>query len=69
MGFELVMNHAYSPVLAPMDFEVFPVVKSALKGLRFAIFDELSISVCNVVSEQKQVLYVDMFEHRAVSFR
>lgn len=54
MGFELVDHPAYSPDLAPMDFKVFPVVKSAVKGLRFDIS-------MNSPSQLKQGWYVDMF--------
>jgi hypothetical protein len=48
--YELVDHPAYSPVLAPIDFQVFPVVKSALKGHRFDNFQELSFAIRNVVS-------------------
>ena len=41
----LLDHPAYSPDLAPMDFGVFPVVKSALKGYKIDSFLELSHAV------------------------
>ena len=41
----------YSPDLAAMDFRIFSVVKSALKGRRFDSFQELLYAIHRVVSD------------------
>jgi hypothetical protein len=35
LGFNRLLYSAYSPDLAPMDYSVFPVIKSELRGTRF----------------------------------
>jgi transposase len=40
-GTTVVPQPPYSPDLAPADFFLFPKLKSALKGRRFDIFDEI----------------------------
>ncbi|KAH3851721.1 hypothetical protein DPMN_094205, partial [Dreissena polymorpha] len=39
-----------SPDLAPMDFRVFPEVKSQLRGIRFASKQELTVAAKRIVS-------------------
>jgi histone-lysine N-methyltransferase SETMAR len=62
LGFDLVDHPPYSPDLAPMDFRVFPVVKSALKGTRFETFEHLSNATQRVVSQLDEEWYIDMFQ-------
>ncbi|KAH3716918.1 hypothetical protein DPMN_059652, partial [Dreissena polymorpha] len=46
----LRLSHPYSPYLAPMDFHVFPEVKSQLRGIRFASKQELTVAAKRIVS-------------------
>lgn len=62
LGFETVEHAPYSPDLAPMDFRVFPVVKSALKGRKFDDFNELSFAAQNVVASFDRQWYIDIYE-------
>lgn len=41
LGFERLQHPPYSPDLAPMDFAVFPKLKSALRGIKFHDIEEL----------------------------
>lgn len=62
LGFEIVKHAPYSPDLAPMDFRVFPVVKTALKGQKFDDFQELSLAAQNVVSTFDEQWYLDTYQ-------
>jgi histone-lysine N-methyltransferase SETMAR len=42
LDFQILEHAPYSPDMAPMDFRVFPTVKSALKGRKFDSFQELT---------------------------
>ncbi|KAH3859102.1 hypothetical protein DPMN_101749 [Dreissena polymorpha] len=44
------LSPPYSPDLAPMDFRVFPEVKSQLRGIRFASKQELTVAAKRIVS-------------------
>lgn len=48
LGFEKLTHSPYSPDLAPMDFAVFPQLKSELRGIRFADFEQLRQMTLNV---------------------
>ena len=61
LGLDTVEHPPYSPDLAPMDFKVFPIVKSALKGYRFQDFRELALAIQRVVSTFDEEWYTDMF--------
>lgn len=41
LGFERFPHPPYNPDLAPMDFDIFPKLKSALQGIKFHDFGEL----------------------------
>jgi histone-lysine N-methyltransferase SETMAR len=41
LGFKCLKHPPYSPDLAPMDFAVFPYIKSFLRGQRFNDLPEL----------------------------
>ena len=62
LGFQTIEHAPYSPDLAPMDFRVFPTVKSALKGRKFGSFDELSYAAQHVVSQFEEQWYKDTFQ-------
>lgn len=49
IGFDQIIHAPYSPDLAPMDFAVFPCVKSELKGLRFSGSRDLKRATMRVV--------------------
>lgn len=49
LGFELLKHPPYSPDFAPMDFSIFPFIKSQLRGVRFEDSDELKYSTRNIV--------------------
>ncbi|XP_052238768.1 histone-lysine N-methyltransferase SETMAR-like isoform X2 [Dreissena polymorpha] len=52
----------YSPDLAPMDFRVFPEVKSQLRGIRFASKQELTVAAKRIVSSFDADWYRDTFD-------
>lgn len=62
LGCQLLDHPPYSPDLAPMDFRIFPVVKSALKGQRFDSFQELSNAIHRVVYDLESEWFRDMFD-------
>lgn len=62
LGLDLIEHPPYSPDLAPMDFKIFPVVKSMLKGYRFENFEELNRSIRSVVASFDSEWYKDTFE-------
>ena len=47
---ETVPHAPYSPDLAPMDFAIFPEIKSQLRGKRFGDFAELRQAVSSIIS-------------------
>ncbi|KAH3845235.1 hypothetical protein DPMN_087510 [Dreissena polymorpha] len=44
------LSPPYSPDLVPMDFRVFPEVKSQLRGIRFSSKQELTVAAKRMVS-------------------
>jgi hypothetical protein len=52
----------YSPDLAPMDFAVFPYIKSFLRGMRFDNLSELRQAVMNVTFHMKTDQFVQIFD-------
>jgi len=54
LGFGRVDHLSYSPCLAPFDFDVYPKVKSQLKGRRFSSHPELSLATANIISQYNQ---------------
>ena len=51
LEFQCLKHPPYSPDLAPMDFVVFPYIKSSLRGMRFDNLSELSHNECNISHE------------------
>jgi hypothetical protein len=58
----------YSPDLAPMDFAVFPYIKSFLRGMRFDNLSELRQAVLNVIFHMKTDQFVQIFDDDFVTF-
>jgi hypothetical protein len=50
------------PDLAPMDFAVFPYIKSFLRGMRFDNLSELRQAVLNVIFHMKTDQFVQIFD-------
>jgi histone-lysine N-methyltransferase SETMAR len=61
IGFRKVSNPPYSPDLAPCDFEVFPVIKRALRGHRHADRQELITHVHSIVRGIPREFYSNTF--------
>lgn len=55
--FQRLRHPPYSPDLAPMDFKVFPEVKSHLRGHRFGSTQDLVTETMKIVSS----FYLDIF--------
>ena len=55
-------KNMYSPNLAPMDFAVFPYIKSFLRGMRFDNLSELRQAVLNVIFHMKTDQFVQIFD-------
>ncbi|XP_052223523.1 histone-lysine N-methyltransferase SETMAR-like [Dreissena polymorpha] len=62
IGFQRISQPPYSPDLAPMDFRVFPEVKSQLRGIRFASKHELTVAAQRSVSSFDADWYRDTFD-------
>jgi hypothetical protein len=62
LEFQCLKNPPYSPDLAPMDFAVFPYIKSFLRGMRFDNLSELRQAVMNVIFHMKTYQCVQIFD-------
>ena len=49
-----IWDFPYSPYLAPFDFDVYPKVKSQLKGCQFSSHPELRSASANIISQYNQ---------------
>lgn len=61
LGFQRISHPPYSPDLAPMDFRVFPEVKSRLRGKHFENSQELMLEVIRIVSSFDKNFYSDIY--------
>jgi len=61
LGFEILEHPPYSPDLAPMDFRVFPELKSQLRGKRFDSADDLVQHTQAIVSSFTDSWYVETY--------
>ena len=61
IGFQRLSHPPYSPDLAPMDFHVFPTVKSHLRGTHFNSGDQLMKETQRVVSSFDKDFYAEIF--------
>ena len=62
LGFECLKHPPYSPDLAPMDFAVFPYIKSFLRGQRFDDLPELRQEVMNIILNMKTEQFEKIFD-------
>ena len=62
LEFWCLKHPPYSPDLAPMDFAVFPYIKSFLRGMRFDNLSELRQAVMNVIFHMKTDQFVQIFD-------
>lgn len=62
LGFNIIEHPPYSPDLAPMDFAVFPFIKSQLRGIKFETSDELKYATRSIVSKINNEWYSDVFD-------
>ena len=62
LEFQCLKHPSYSPDLAPMDFAVFPYIKSFLQGMRFDNLSELRHAVMNVIFHMKTDQFVQIFD-------
>ncbi|KAK3106045.1 hypothetical protein FSP39_011597 [Pinctada imbricata] len=62
LEFEVLEHPLYSPDLAPMDFAVFPHIKSQLRGQRFADLTELRFATRSIIKNIEESLYKSVFE-------
>jgi [histone H3]-lysine36 N-dimethyltransferase SETMAR len=62
LGFQRLSHPPYSPDLAPMDFRVFPEVKSQLRGSHFDSGEELMAETLKIVSTFDPEFYDDIFQ-------
>ena len=56
-GFEEMRHPAYSPDLAPSDYNLFPNVKKHLHWQRFSTDDELKYATEEWLKEQSELFY------------
>ena len=61
LGFERIDHLAYSPWLASFYVDVYPKVKSQLKGRRFSSHPELRSATANIISKYNQDWYRAIF--------
>ena len=62
LGFQRLAHPPYSPDLAPMDFRVFPEVKSQLRGIHFNSANELMLKTQRIVSSFDSQWYRDTYD-------
>jgi len=60
-GFNRIAHPSYSPDLAPMDFSVFPAIKSELREIRFEDLVELRSRVMSIIATFKSDWYRNVF--------
>lgn len=61
LGFEILEHPPYSPDLAPMDFRVFPELKSSLRGIRFDSAEDLTKQTQRIVSSLTPEWYTETY--------
>ena len=64
LEFQCLKHPPYSPDLAPMDFAVFPYIKSFLQGMRFDNLSELRQAVMKVIFQMKTDQVAQIFDDR-----
>ena len=61
LEFQLLDHPPYSPDLAPMDFSVFPYIKSQLRGRKFENLFELKTATMNIITKIDTEWYSNVF--------
>jgi len=61
LGLNRIAHPPYSPDLAPMDFSVFPAIKSELRGIRFEDLVQLRSRVMSIIATFKSDWYRNVF--------
>jgi len=61
LGMERLEHAPYSPDLSPMDFALFPRLKSELRGKHFEDLGHLRLSVCTVLGGYEEAWFRDTF--------
>ena len=61
LGMERLPHAPYSPDLAPMDFALFPRLKSEMRGKRYDDLDDLRMEVRRLMSSYKKEWFRDVF--------
>lgn len=61
LGFERLRHAPYSPDCAPMDYAVFPQLKSELRGRRFADLQQIRMAVRKVIAGYDKTWYSDIY--------
>ena len=62
IGVECLRHPPYSPDLAPMDFAIFPEIKSNLKGQRFYSIKELKRATAEIIAKYDSSWYRGIFD-------
>lgn len=62
LGFERISHPPYSPDLAPMDFALFPAIKSQLRGMKFDNLGELKLEVSRIISKFDKQWFQNVFK-------
>lgn len=61
LGMERIPHAPYSPDLAPMDFALFPRLKSDLRGKRFADLNDLRMEIRRVLGLYEKDWFMEVF--------
>jgi len=69
LGMERLPHAPYSPDLAPMDFALFPRLKSEMRGKRYDDLDDLRMEVRRLMSSYKKEWFRDVFSKWAQRHR
>ena len=69
LGMERLPHAPYSPDLAPMDFALFPRLKSEMCGKRYDDLDDLRMEVRRLMSSYKKEWFRDVFSKWAQRHR
>ena len=67
LGMERLPHAPYSPDLAPMDFALFPRLKSEMRGKRYDDLDDFRMEVRRLMSSYKKEWFRDVFSNAMVT--
>ena len=69
LGFQRLSHPPYNPDLAPMDFRVFPEVKSNLRDRKFDSAEDVMAETLKIVSSFDKQFYTDTYNQWIVRHR